>query len=170
LLDEIYCYWNETPIDLGSVIPQYHLFEAVAKEGLRIVLSGDGADELFGGYRRINEYDSQGSDVFHELTYYHLPRLDKMSMAYTTELRSPFLGHDVVDFALTLPFEERKNKKILKEAFSDIVPIEIIERTKVPLKNERIKTDPLIYRKYVIDLFIKNYKNEICKKPEVETR
>jgi len=73
--------------------PQYHLFEAIkGGTNTRIVISGDGADELFGGYRRINEYDSQKSDVFHELTYYHLPRLDKLSMAHTLELRNPFFS------------------------------------------------------------------------------
>jgi asparagine synthase (glutamine-hydrolysing) len=53
LLKEIYQIWNEGPIDLGSVIPQYHLFKAIKENSNhRIVLSGDGADELFGGYNR----------------------------------------------------------------------------------------------------------------------
>tara|TARA_R110000744_G_scaffold191095_2_gene310363 strand:- start:158 stop:1531 length:1374 start_codon:yes stop_codon:yes gene_type:complete len=150
---EIYCKWNETPVDLGSVIPQYHLFDAVAKTGHRIVLSGDGADELFGGYRRISEYDSQGSDMYHELTYYHLPRLDRMSMAHTIELRNPFLGHDVIRYALSCSRKERMNKEILKTTFKDWIPKKIIDRSKAPLKNESIKTQPLEYRKKVIDLF-----------------
>lgn len=155
-LKNIYGKWNETPIDLGSVVPQYHLFQAIKESTrTRIVISGDGADELFGGYRRINEYDSQHSDIFHELTYYHLPRLDKMSMAHTLELRSPFLNHDIVRFALNLPFEERKNKKILKDTFKGLIPDSIIERSKLALKNEKIVEDPLQYRKKVVDLFTK---------------
>lgn len=153
-LSEIYCKWNETPIDLGSVIPQYHLFEAVAKTGHRIVISGDGADELFGGYRRIDEYDSQGSDIFDELTYYHLPRLDRMSMAHTIELRSPFLGHDVVRFARSLDLKDRTHKSILKEAFKDDIPKKILDRIKAPLKNPSIKKDQMQYRKKVLDLFV----------------
>ena len=126
-LMEIYSQWNESPVDLGSVVPQYHLFDAIKKGSkTRIVISGDGADELFGGYRRINEYDSQKSDVFHELTSYHLPRLDKLSMAHTLELRSPFLNHDIIRFALSLPFEERKNKKILKDTFKGLIPDSVI--------------------------------------------
>ncbi len=141
-LKEIYCKWNETPIDLGSVVPQYNLFKAVKEQsGHRIVISGDGADELFGGYRRIDQYDSQGSDVLQELTYYHLPRLDRMSMAHTIELRNPFLNHELVKFAMSLPFELRKNKKVLKDCFAGIVPQEIIERKKAPLKNEHIKKE-----------------------------
>lgn len=152
---DIYKKWNETPVDLGSVIPQYHLFEAI-KNGTdhRIVISGDGADELFGGYSRIHEYDSQQSDVFDELTYYHLPRLDKMSMAHTLELRSPFLNIDIVRFALNLPLEWRTDKKILKDTFSPLLPESIVSRKKIPLKNPSIIEDKLAYRQKAVDQYL----------------
>lgn len=154
---EIYKKWNESPIDMGSVVPQYHLFDAIKNgSNTRIVISGDGADELFGGYRRINEYDSQQSDVFHELTSYHLPRLDKLSMAHTLELRSPFLNHDIIRFALSLPFEERKNKKILKDTFKGLISDSVIERKKLPLKNQMIVDDQIAYRKKIVELFIRS--------------
>lgn len=153
-IQEIYTRWNESPIDMGSVVPQYHLFEAIKKgTNTRIVISGDGADELFGGYRRIDEYDSQKSDIFHELTYYHLPRLDKLSMAHTLELRNPFLNLDIVRFALHLPLGERKNKKILKDTFSGLIPQSIIERSKLALKNQKIVEDQIQYRKQIVGLF-----------------
>jgi asparagine synthase (glutamine-hydrolysing) len=154
-LAEIYCDWNEGPIDLGSVIPQYHLFEAVKKEsGYRIVVSGDGSDELFGGYSRIHEYDSQQSDIFEELTFYHLPRLDKMSMAHTLELRNPFLNLEIVRFALHLPIEWRTDKKILKDTFGPLLPSIIIDRKKEALKNPEIKEDKLKYRQKAVNLFL----------------
>jgi asparagine synthase (glutamine-hydrolysing) len=157
-LNDIYFKWNESPVDMGSVVPQYLLFEAIKKgTNTRIVLSGDGADEMFGGYRRIDEYDSQQSDIFHELTYYHLPRLDKMSMAHTLELRNPFLNLDLVQLALELPLEYRKHKTILKKAFKGLIPDSVIERKKHPLKNEKIVKDPMEYRKEAIDRFNNGY-------------
>ena len=154
-LEEIYGRWNESPVDLGSVVPQYLLFDAIKKgTDTRIVLSGDGADELFGGYRRIHEYDSQASDVFHELTYYHLPRLDKMSMAHTLELRNPFLNLEIVSFALNLPKKYRTDKQILKDTFRGLIPDLIIDRKKHPLKNEKIVKTPDLYRQEAIDSFL----------------
>lgn len=152
---EIYKKWNESPIDLGSVIPQYYLFDAVKRfGGYRIVLSGDGSDELFGGYGRIHEYDSQKSDILDELSYYHLPRLDKLSMAHTLELRNPFLNLDIVRFALHLPLEWRKDKKILKDTFGVLLPEEIVYRKKEALKNPSIKMDKMTYRQKAVDSFI----------------
>jgi asparagine synthase (glutamine-hydrolysing) len=160
LNSQIYSIWNESPIDLGSVIPQYHLFKAIKDQDgdQRIVISGDGSDELFGGYSRILEYDSQASDIFEELSFYHLPRLDKMSMAHTLELRSPFLNLEIVRFALNLPLEWRKEKTILKDTFSPILPREIIDRKKIPLKNPQIREDKVKYRHKAVDLFLSEIK------------
>jgi len=163
-LNDIYFKWNESPVDMGSVVPQYMLFDAIKKgTNTRIVLSGDGADEIFGGYRRIDEYDSQESDIFHELTYYHLPRLDKMSMAHTLELRNPFLNLELIQFAKQLPLEMRKHKMILKKAFKGLIPDSILDRKKHPLKNEKIVTDPMQYRIDAIDYYKKGYLDHIKK-------
>jgi asparagine synthase (glutamine-hydrolysing) len=152
---EIFHKWNESPIDMGSVIPQYHLFQAIKTQGsTRVVISGDGADELFGGYRRSLEYDSQHSDIFHELSYYHLPRLDKLSMAHTLELRTPYLNLDLVRIALALPRELRTEKKILKDTFRGLIPDAVIERRKHPLKNPSLIADQMGYRQQVVDKFL----------------
>ncbi len=144
---------NETPVDLGSMVPQYLLFNAIKKEGFKLTLSGDGADELFGGYKRINQYDSQLSDIFDELPYYHHVRLDRMSMGHTIELRSPFLGHDVVRMALDIPLEWRKNKYVLKSIYANELPPHIIKRPKEPLKTEAIRKNKILWRSRIIDLY-----------------
>lgn len=143
----------QCPVDLGSMVPQYMLGEALKNRGLNVCLSGDGADELFGGYRRSLVYDSQASDVFMELPYYHLPRLDRLMMRHTVELRTPFLAPEVIAFALQLPYEERTQKEALKEAFKDSVPKRIIERIKHPLKTHAVINGSIQYRKDLVELF-----------------
>lgn len=144
---------NDSMIDLGSVLPQYYLFKDIPN---KIVLTGDGADELFGGYRRISQYDSQKSDVFQELPFYHLVRIDRMSMHFTIECRNPFLGHDVIKKALTLPFSERTHKKILKDEFRGLIPDEIIDRPKNPLKIKKIRENEFQYRSELIRDYLKH--------------
>ena len=147
-LDEI-LYYNEGPVDLGSMLAQYALAQALRGK-TSVVITGDGADELFGGYRRSMEYDSQMSDIFEELVYYHLPRLDKLMMSATIEQRSPFLARDVIEMAMELPHSLRRNKNHLKDLFCDIVPPSILDRPKLPLKSRQVLSSPIKWRQKLI--------------------
>jgi len=139
---------HQSPVDLGSVIPQIAMGRKLRQLGFHAVMTGDGADELFGGYKRAAEYDSQYSDTFCELPYYHLPKLDRTMMKSTIELRAPFLAPNVIRHALNTDYSERNGvKRLLKETFKNIVPQSVLDRDKVPLKTKKIRTDPMKVRK-----------------------
>lgn len=142
----------QTPMDLGSLVPQVQLAQALEGK-TRVVITGDGADELFGGYTRSRAYDSQYADAFLELPYYHLPRLDRVLMRSTIELRSPFLAPGIVRLALGLPREMRIDKAFLKLCARGTVPDEIIDRPKHPLKTQAVITGKETYREQLITIF-----------------
>lgn len=146
-------YFNESPFDLGSMLSQFCMAQAIAQSGFVVSISGDGADELFGGYKRSFDYDSQYSDIFDELVYYHLPRLDRLMMSQTIELRCPFLSRKVLEGALALPYTERIDKKFLRNMFSDILPKEIYERPKAPLKSKQVVNGGNTWRYHLINKF-----------------
>lgn len=133
--------YMQEPIDLGSLAPQVALSDAVGKTGHRVCLTGDGADELFGGYGRSERYDSQASDVWHELVAWHLPRLDRVMMRNRIEVRSPFLARQVVEMAFGLSRDIRTGKKILRDLFRDDLAPGIADRPKVPLRTKDVERD-----------------------------
>jgi len=133
---------HQSPVDLGSVKPQISMAKKLKEIGFYTTLTGDGADELFGGYKRSALYDSQFSDIFMELPYYHLPKLDRTMMRFTIESRSPFLSPKIISHALTIPHSKRNGeKKVLKELFKNDIPKIILNRDKKPLKNKHIEID-----------------------------
>lgn len=148
---EAICTKYEYPFDFGSIAGQNEL---VRNTKGSVIFTGDGADELFSGYGRAQIQDTQEFDVFTELPFYHNIRLDRIGMTYTKEIRSPFMGHYVVRFALNCPYSERLNKVCLKQSFSDL-PIEILERSKKPLRLKEMDQD----RKKYQDNFLKIFKS-----------
>jgi asparagine synthase (glutamine-hydrolysing) len=122
-----------------SAIPNY-LLAKLAAEHVKVVLSGEGADEIFSGYHYLKSLD--GGDLYRELLEItnalhntNLQRCDRMSMAHGLEARVPFLDVDVVNYAFGLPTglklgPDDTEKWILRQAFEDYLPHEIASRRK----------------------------------------
>lgn len=130
----------------------YVLSREVAKRGYRIALCGEGADELFGGYREFGIALAQGetekniSQLFDrfiaELHKTQLQRVDRTSMRFTLEVREPLLDKHILDFAQSLPLNQKisfsndstyQNKIVLRESYRGLLPDWIIDREKVVL-------------------------------------
>jgi asparagine synthase (glutamine-hydrolysing) len=128
-----------------SAIPTYLVARFAAGE-LAVVLTGEGADELFAGYRYHRHYADEPATLQRELHRSvaamhdsNLQRVDRMTMAHSLEARVPFLDPDVVEVAMQIPAELKLRRSpdgrlvekwILRHAFADLLPDEIVWRTK----------------------------------------
>ncbi len=150
--------YMQEPIDLGSLTPQVALSDAVAQSGgEQVCLTGDGADELFGGYSRAARYDSQASDVWHELVGWHLPRLDRVMMRNRVEVRSPFLARRVAAAALALPRGQRIDKRILRDLFRNDLPLGVADRPKLALRTREVAEAREVRSKDLVEMFVRRY-------------
>ncbi|MCW4006511.1 MAG: asparagine synthetase B [Candidatus Bathyarchaeota archaeon] len=100
------------PVKAGVGVPFYWTAQKAAEAGLEVLLAGQGADELFGGYQRyVTEYVQAGEEKLREMMFgdvvgiceSNLERDLKICGFHDVSLRLPFAGYAVVDFALGLP-------------------------------------------------------------------
>ena len=127
--------------------PMYLLARVIKSMGIKMVLSGEGSDELFGGYLYFHK--APNAQEFHEelvrkmskLHLYDCLRANKSLMAWGVEGRVPFLDKDFIDIAMGLNPSDKMNIKlpdgkqrmekwILRKAFEDMLPENIAWRQK----------------------------------------
>ncbi|MDI6738610.1 MAG: diphthine--ammonia ligase [Nanoarchaeota archaeon] len=127
---------NPNPIQIGVAMPLYAACE-MAKEDVKIVLNGTGADELFAGYARYKKTKTLNKDCrkdFIDIQAKDCLRDAKIAEANGLTAISPFMDQDLAKLALSLPHEKKigeRNKLILRQiAISMGVPEEIALRAK----------------------------------------
>ncbi|TKV60929.1 asparagine synthetase B [Nakamurella flava] len=123
-------------INAAVSIPLFRRFHDL---GIKVVLTGDGSDELFGGYRMYHDIDAaQGERLFvHKLANLgrtELHRVDRAAMSQGVEARVPFLDREMVTLARRIPLAMKiggpQEKWLVREAFADILPDHIRTRPK----------------------------------------
>lgn len=122
--------------------PMYLLARVIKSMGIKMVLSGEGADELFGGYLYFHKAPSP--QAFHEETVrklgklhlYDCLRANKSLAAWGIEGRVPFLDKEFMDVAMTLNPADKMagngkiEKWVLRKAFEDLLPASVAWRQK----------------------------------------
>ena len=129
------------PSLVHSAVPNY-LLSGLAVEHVKVVLTGEGADELFAGYdrlRAITDAAALRAELVRSIEGLHdlnLQRCDRLSMAHGVEARVPFLDLEVIEVAQRVPIDWKlpgelgQEKRLLREAFDGWLPAEILWRVK----------------------------------------
>lgn len=129
----VYHTESYNPSIVSNGLATYLLSKNAKNENLKVVISGEGADELFCGYKiseDIIETREKSNILIDNMHFTELRRLDLSSMANTIEIRCPFLDKEVYSISKNLPLYDLKNKQILRNTFNSDLPKEITNRTK----------------------------------------
>jgi asparagine synthase (glutamine-hydrolysing) len=140
--DVIYHLETYDVTTIRASTPMYLLARVIKSMGIKMVLSGEGADEIFGGYLYFHK--APNAQAFHEETVRKLSKLhlydclraNKSLAAWGIEGRVPFLDKEFMDVAMRLNPEDkmakdgRMEKWILRKSFEDYLPESIVWRQK----------------------------------------
>ena len=148
ILDQL--VWHLETYDVTSIrasTPMFFLSKAITDLGIKVVLSGEGADEIFGGYLYFRnaptaeDFQKETIERVQKLFTADLLRADKSTMAHGLEVRVPFLDKDFLANSMLIKAEEKqpktydgKEKYILRKAFdtpeNPYLPDEVLWRQK----------------------------------------
>ena len=140
--DVIYFIETYDVTTVRASTPMYLLARVIKSMGIKMVLSGEGADEIFGGYLYFHKAPS--AEEFHKETVRKLSKLylydclraNKSLSAWGVEGRVPFLDKEFLDIAMRTNPEAKMcpgktmEKRIVREAFADMLPEEVAWRQK----------------------------------------
>ena len=127
---------------IRSSTPMYLMARVIKSMGIKMVLSGEGADEIFGGYLYFHK--APNAEEFHDETVRKLEKLhmydclraNKSLMAWGIEGRVPFLDKEFIDVAMRINPQdkmingERMEKWVIRKAFEDMLPESVAWRQK----------------------------------------
>ncbi len=140
--DVIYHLETYDVTTIRASTPMYLLSRVIKSMGVKMVLSGEGADEIFGGYLYFHK--APNARAFHEETVRKLSKLhlydclraNKSLAAWGVEGRVPFLDKEFLDVAMRINPEEkmakngRMEKWVVRKAFEDYLPESVVWRQK----------------------------------------
>jgi asparagine synthase (glutamine-hydrolysing) len=144
LNDVIYHLETYDTTTIRASVPMYLLSKHIAENtDIRVILSGEGSDELFGGYLYFHyapgtdEFVKETTRLLRDVHLFDVLRADRCTSAHGLELRVPFFDPDFIEYVMDgfaghmkMPMDEMLEKEILRSAFHSYLPKEIIRRQK----------------------------------------
>ncbi len=184
LLKVLWLIEEPSPTNTSIAVPIFWIAEQSAKLGFPVLLAGQGADELFGGYQRYLEVYAKGGAAGLQRRLYddvaschetNFQRDNKVCSFHRIELRLPFAGWEVVQLALSLPAHlkiaspsDALRKKVLRRTATMLgIPDFIAEKPKKAIQyttgvNQALKglakKEGLTLREYVEKAFEEAYR------------
>ena len=140
--DVIYNLETYDTTTIRASTPMYLMARVIKSMGIKMVLSGEGADELFGGYLYFHkapnakEFHQETVRKLNKLHMYDCLRANKSLAAWGIEGRVPFLDKEFMDVAMRINPQdkmingERMEKWVVRKAFEDILPESVVWRQK----------------------------------------
>jgi len=142
LRDVIYHLETYDVTTIRAATPMYLMARKIKSMGIKMVLSGEGADEVFGGYLYFHMAPNK-EELHHEtvrklqkLSKYDCLRANKSMAAWGIEARVPFLGKEFLEYAMNFDPEDKMcsdgkvEKYVLRKAFEGLIPDEVLWRQK----------------------------------------
>jgi len=151
VLPHVIYHLESADVDLVRSAVPTHFATKLARQHVKAVLTGEGADELFAGYSYHHDYVDAPRQLADELTRslrsmhnINLQRVDRITMGQGLEARTPFLDRDLIDFAQSIPATLKMKrgdsindeaprtieKWILRKACEDLLPHDLVWRKK----------------------------------------
>lgn len=142
LKDVVYFLETYDVTTIRASTPMYLIARVIKSMGIKMVLSGEGADEIFGGYLYFHKAPSpealhiETNRKISRLHMYDCLRANKSLSAWGVEGRVPFLDKEFMDVAMRLNPKDkmagngRMEKWILRKAFEEYLPEEVVWRQK----------------------------------------
>jgi asparagine synthase (glutamine-hydrolysing) len=172
---ETIIYHLETfdPETIRESIPYYYLFKYISeKTNVKVLLSGDGLDELSGGYSNFStlsdtDFQLKSIELLKNLCNYDILRTDRMSNAFSLELRHPFLQKKFVEYILSI-HPKLKRFQVYKNTEEPIEKYIIRKSFDVHVQNDNYLPESILWKRSLcvceslsnFELRLHNYFNE----------
>jgi asparagine synthase (glutamine-hydrolysing) len=171
---------NFNDIEIRNSVVMYVSLDALNKKGVKSVLTGDGADEIFAGYNfLLKKSETELTDELNRIKKIMHFSSQEIAKKFGIKIESPFLDDRVMEFAQSIPLSMKVNQRnqkvfgkyILRKTFEEYLPTSIVWREKSPMQ-EGAGTSGLtnLFETIITDTVFSEKTKEIKEKDNVVIR